>query len=261
MLLRPSLAQEIAKATPLRVMALGDSITAGVGARGSRAEDGGYRGHLAALLRQDGFHVTFVGDRTDYSRQIDDRAHDGWPGYVVRSFRSDPGPGELYGNLVRKALRENNPDVVLLMAGTNDLLRLSRGNRDYTLPEIVHSMDLLIGEIVEERPNIHLIVAPVVASPRVDECALTNFAGLTTCGPVNGESLRTVVDGYARRGYDVSLAANMVTAVPRDAAHFPDGIHPSGQQGYAEIATVWLQALERLTQAAHVQGDTAVLPH
>jgi hypothetical protein len=53
----------------------------------------------------------------------------------------------------------------------------------------------------------------------------------------------------------------MVTAVPRDAKHFPDGIHPSGDQGYAEIANVWLTAIERLTQAAHVEGETAALGH
>ena len=131
----PAPPEVLAKADTIRVMALGDSITAGVGAHGSRVKDGGYRGALASLLQREGYHVNFVGSRTDYSDAIDERAHEGWPGYVLRSFPSDPGPGQLYGALVKSAIAKDDPDVILLMAGTNDLLRLEKHNAGYTLPE------------------------------------------------------------------------------------------------------------------------------
>lgn len=239
----PAGAQEIAKTTPLRVMELGDSITAGIGA----PTDGGYRGQLAALLRKAGYRVTFVGQRSDYSSSIGDRAHEGYPGYVVRSFAADPGPGQLYGDVVRNAMRVDSPDVVLLMAGTNDLLRLSRHVPGYTMPEILHSMDLLIGEILAAKPGVHLIVAPVVASPKVDPAAQAEFA----------VQLKPLVAAYAQTGAHITLIARMADAVPRDEAHFPDGIHPSGAQGYGDIANVWFQAFERLTQPT--QGTAAAL--
>ena len=154
----------------------------------------------------------------------------------------------MYGPLTRKAIQDDDPDVVLLMAGTNDLLRLQARAAGYTLPNILESIDLEIGEIVAAKPNVIVIVAPVVESPKIDVCALRQFAGRAGCGPVNA-SLKTIVDSYAARGYRVALAPAMATAVPRDAAHFPDGIHPCGPGGYAAVADVWLHAIENMTRA------------
>jgi lysophospholipase L1-like esterase len=245
----------IARSTPIRIMAFGDSITAGIGAFGAHSLEGGYRGPLQRLLAHDGYRATFVGMRDDFSEAISDRGHEGWPGYVVRSFPSDPGPGQLYGPLARKALQQDNPDVVLLMAGTNDLLRREANAPGYSLGNIVQSMDLLLGEIVHDKPGAFVIVAPVVESPKVDECAVRTFAGLDDCVPAAG-SLKALVASYVQRGYRVTLAPAMATAVPRDLAHFPDGIHPSGPGGYDAVASVWLRAIEQITQPA-VQTDVA----
>jgi len=245
----------IARDRVMHVMALGDSITAGVGAFGSRIDDGGYRGALAKLLAKNGYKVRFVGSRSDYSGSIDEPAHEGWPGYVLRSFPSDPGPGQLYGALVRKAIQRYNPDLILLMAGTNDLLRLEKRDGGYTLANIAHSMDLLLGEIFRQKPHVRVIVAPVVASPLLDVCTLAHFAGEhfegeDSCGPAASENLATIVSGYASRGYQISLARAMSGAVPRDRDHFPDGIHPCGDGGYAAIASAWYQAISAVTQAS-----------
>ena len=232
-------------------MALGDSITAGVGPYGTRIDDGGYRGALAKLLMKNGYRVKFVGSRSDYSAAIDDRAHEGWPGYVLRSFPSDPGPGQLYGALVRKAIHRYNPDLILLMAGTNDLLRLQKRDGGYTLANIAHSMDLLLGEIFKQKPSVRVIVAPVVSSPLVDVCTLAHFDGNDdACGPADTENLATLVRDYSSRGFQISLARAMAGAVPRDRDHFPDGIHPTGDGGYAAVASAWYQAISALTQAA-----------
>jgi lysophospholipase L1-like esterase len=240
---------KLARNSIVRVMALGDSITAGVGAFGSRIDDGGYRGALAKLLVKNGYRVTFVGSRSDYSAAIDDRAHEGWPGYVLRSFPSDPGPGQLYGALVRKAIKRNKPDLILLMAGTNDLLRLEKRDGGYTLANIAHSMDLLLGEIFKEKPTVRVIVAPVVASPLVDVCTLAHFDGDdAACGPSVSENLATLVRDYATRGFEITLARAMADAVPRDRDHFPDGIHPCGAGGYAAIASAWYQAISAITK-------------
>jgi lysophospholipase L1-like esterase len=245
----------LAKSGPIRIMALGDSITAGVGANGSGADFGGYRGALGALLAQGGYRAVFVGSRSDYSARILNRAHEGWPGYVLRSFPADPGPGQLYGTLIHDALHRNAPDVVLLMAGTNDLLRLEKHVPGYTLANIVQSMNMVIEQIVTEKPHVFVIVAPVVLSPRVDTCTLRDFDGDDPCTGTAGGGVRALVDGFAQRGFHVVFAPAMANAVPRDHDHFPDGIHPSGDDGYVAIANIWYSAIERLTQPA--QSDVA----
>jgi len=222
---------------PLRVMALGDSITAGVSAGGGISTDGGYRGTLGTLLARNGIHAEFVGTRHDYSAAIPNRAHDGWPGYVLRSFPADPGPGQLYGALTRNAMMREKPDVILLMAGTNDLIRLTRHVEGYTMPHVLESMNLLLGEIFSIDPRVRVIVAPVVASPIVSTSDLAAF----------NDGLRPIVASYVVRGDRISLAAEMADAVPRDSIHFPDTIHPSGGDGYGDVARVWLGAIEQVS--------------
>ncbi|MGH7661068.1 MAG: GDSL-type esterase/lipase family protein [Vulcanimicrobiaceae bacterium] len=229
--------QLISKAEPLRVLTLGDSITAGVAAGGGAAQDGGYRGTLGDLLTQNGYHAVFVGTRSDYSANIQNRAHDGWPGYVLRSFPADPGPGQLYGSLTERALQQTHPDIVLLMAGTNDLMRLERRVPGYTLGNILHSMDMLLAEIFKIDPSVRVIVAPVVSSPRVSADTIAAFDG----------NLTTIAENYAKHGYRITIASEMQKSVPRDVAHFPDRIHPSGDGGYADVAQAWLEAIEQVT--------------
>jgi len=241
---------QIARTEPLRILALGDSITAGVNAFGAPSTDGGYRGPLERALAAQGYHAVFVGSRSDYSSALSDRAHEGWPGYVVRSFASDPGPGQLYGNLTKAAMRAADPDVVLVMAGTNDLLRREKADRGYTLSNIVQSVHLLLDQIVAAKPSVFVILAPVVDSPHVNTCAVRAFAGVglpNDCTALDA-NLATLVSDFDRRGFRVSYARNMTSAVPRDLAHFPDGIHPSGAGGYTDVANVWLHAIEAITQ-------------
>jgi lysophospholipase L1-like esterase len=240
----------LARAAPLRVMALGDSITAGVGEHGIDTGSGGYRAKLVRLLEARGYRVTMVGGRTDYSARIKSRNHEGWPGYVIRSFPSDPAP-QLYGRVTREALAAAHPDVILLMAGTNDLLRKARRSPGYSLANIVESMNAELAQIFYLDPSVDVIVAGVVDSPRLLECDVAGFDGTDDpggCAPSDGGSLKTLVADYAARGFHVALADGMGNAVPRDKLHFPDGIHPTGPDGYDDMARVWMQALENVTQ-------------
>ena len=236
----------LARAIPLRIMALGDSITAGVGERGIDTGSGGYRAELLRLLEVRGYRVTMVGGRSDYSRRIKSPNHEGWPGYVIRSFPSDPAP-QLYGRVTREALATAHPDVVLLMAGTNDLLRKARRSAGYTVPNIVESMDALLAQIFYLEPHVDVVIAGVIDSPRVLECDVASFDGTGECGPSDGANLKTLVSAYAARGFHIELADGMGNAVPRDISHFPDGIHPTGGGGYDDIARVWMHALENVT--------------
>jgi lysophospholipase L1-like esterase len=248
----------IAKTDPIRIMALGDSITAGVGARGVDVGGGGYRGELENLLDAAGYRYEMIGSRSDYSNGVRAPAHEGWPGYVVRSLPSDPGH-ELLGPVTANAIDAYDPDVILLMAGTNDLLRLERHSAGYTVDGIVGGMDALLGQIFFDKPRVHVILAGVVSSPDISGCTVERFDGVATpaCPADGSASLATLVEKYRKLGFDIVLAPRMDAAVPRDRQHFPDGIHPSGDGGYAAVARVWMSAIAAETRQPE-SGNVAV---
>jgi lysophospholipase L1-like esterase len=228
----------------LRVLPLGDSITAGiVGNNGPVL--GGYRAPLERLLAASDRDAVLVGTRTDYSPGMADPAHDGWPGYVIRS--TSPGaPGQLYGDVTKESIDATHPDVILLMIGTNDFLRYEATSGRYSPDTMVESMDLLLQQIFSIDPHVRVIVGAIVNSPRVDACLLERFdTGRSSCDPSVHPSLASVVASYRGRGFAISYASGLMNALPRDAQHFPDGIHPvNGPDGYGAIARVWYQALE-----------------
>ena len=64
---------------------------------------------------------------------------------------------------------------------TNDMLCLEHA-AGYTLPNVLTSVELVLEEIFEAKPDVYVIVAPVVDSPKVDACMLQAFAGSKPCG-------------------------------------------------------------------------------
>jgi serralysin len=238
----------IHKETSLRIMVIGDSITAGILGGGGASDTGGYRGRLAELLGADGYHVTFVGDRNDFAPRVPGLRHEGFPGYVIRST-SKGAPGQLLGTLVERALTKYDPDVILLMAGTNDLLRYEADHDDYDQATIVESMDLLLRQIFRLRPHARVILAGIVNSPKLPECVVARFdTGRDSCARGNFANLRSLADQYIVRGYAIRYADSMFAAVPRDAVHFPDGIHPCAcANGYDAVAATWYKAILGIT--------------
>ena len=233
---------------PLRVLPLGDSITAGIVGNGGEPS-GGYRKLLEQLLAVAPHRAVLVGSRTDFSPGLTDPDHDGYPGYVIRA--TSPGaPGQLYGSLVRAAIERTHPDVILLMLGTNDFLRYEGSGGTYSVDTMVQSMDLLLGEIFQTAPRVHVILGAIVNSPKVDPCYVERFdTGRSTCDSGAHPSLAGLVSKYSREGRAISYAPGFFGVLPRDLKHFPDGIHPiAGPQGYDALAHLWYEAIERGAQ-------------
>lgn len=236
-------------ARPISIMELGDSITAGVGPQGVDNGRAGYRLPLSRLLQAGGYEFRMVGARSDFSGTLDVGDHEGWPGYVLRSFPSDPAP-QLLGDVTKRAVATYHPSIILLMAGTNDLLRHARKSAGYTQANIARSLDMEIAEIFGLDPSARLIVAGVIDSPRVPHAAVVAFSN----------DARAIVARYRARGYRIVMADRMDAAVPRSASYFPDGIHPA-TDGYDMMASVWYKAVgAALAQwpapAAAVSGAT-----
>ena len=106
----------------IRILPLGDSLTYGLLGAPNLSEDS-YRGHLYRTLTQQGYNVDMVGPGNGPLGLGGDPDHGGFGGYTIGP---DIGnnylgtPSNLY-EIVQDFVPTNNPDVILLTIGTNDL--------------------------------------------------------------------------------------------------------------------------------------------
>lgn len=216
-------------ATPLRILPLGDSITFGISQTPRDNNDnsiGGYRDDLFNLLTDSGVLVDFVGGRSTGPDTLLDTDHQGTPGLRADMIRQD-----LVGQI-----GSFNPDVVLLMAGTNDL-RQDPFNSGVTTPQ-----DLLgIIEIVtNNNPNAQIFVSTLL--PFETDGGRNDAAqGVRTQANQGIVDLVAQLNASGRTNIHLvdigSLPLGFISDIPGDV-----GIHPT-EAGYAEIARLWFEAL------------------
>jgi lysophospholipase L1-like esterase len=200
-----------ASAAGVRIMPLGDSIT-----YGSKAP-GGYRLELWTRLQRDGAAVDFVGSRQDGPASLGDRDHEGHSGW-----RIDELTEAVDGWLARQ-----QPEIVLLMIGTNDVLQ------NHEVAGAPARLAALLDRITAKRPRLRVLVATL---PPLDKPAWQAQVDAYNA------ALPGIVQARARAGARVQLvdvARGMTTA---DLA---DGIHPNAG-GYAKLAAAWYTALRPL---------------
>ncbi len=202
---------------PLKILPVGDSLTAGFNVTG------GYRSPLQKLLKDAGCSFEFVGSRNDNSDGMTNPQHSGYSGYNV--VRIAP--------VAMADLKTYRPDVMLLMIGTN-VMNQSDG------PAGSKQLDALIGQITTAYPKMPLIVAtiPPIIPPGY-------FKNIPDAAPVEAfnASVRLMVAAHSRKGERVALA-DVFAALspsdidPNDKTHFL-------QSGADKVAQVWFQALQR----------------
>ena len=198
-----------------RIMPLGDSITLGV--------SGGYRNNLYTALQKKNCGVSYVGSQSDPYTRAADKRHEGHPGKTIDDV----------GKEVKGWLNTYQPDIVLLMIGTNDVAWWTFENGKQTGAR----HDALIGQIQTARPNAWLFVAsiPPVSSAiiepnKVDRAVLVQQFNAAI--RVNVQARQSA--GQKIRFVDVNAALT--------TADLYDGVHPT-EAAHAKIAQKWLDAL------------------
>ena len=219
------------EALPVEIMPIGDSITRGSWTPYSVRNDvpGGYRKTLFQQLVATGATVDFVGDKSDNAAAAIDPHHNGNDGW-----RTDQMLAALPTWLAA------DPDVVLLKAGTNDILQQK------TVPDILRNLENLILETLLDRPGRRVFVATVIP-------VISNWGGIPQAvHAANVESynagVREITGRLAAQGHDVELVElnqSLVLTDPDPAKNFfqpGDGVHP-GQAGYDQLGELWFSAL------------------
>lgn len=205
----------------VRVMALGDSLT-----EGWPSSYGGYRFELYRRFIAAKLPVNFVGSLTNTSTGLPDPSHEGhggWTSYDLRDGRRN----SLDAGNVRNWLAAEHPDVILLLAGTNDVF--------YTQGDdtIAANLLALIDRIRELAPDAELFVGSTLPL-RDPQLAgrVTRFNALVQQGLVTRMQLDTHLH---------SVATHDAVSVD-DLAD--DGVHlrPEGA-GNAKLADAWFGAI------------------
>ena len=189
---------------PLRIMPLGASSTVGTGSPATA----GYRGPLQQLLAEDGIAVDLVGSQRDGPASVPDRDHEGRSGWTLA--RMTPA--------VAGWVRRARPDVVLLHAGTNDLLHGVSGATGAA------RLDALLDAVFSAAPA-HVVVAGVWAPLSGRSRARAEFEA----------GARRVVAAHRARGHSVTYVD---TSALLGRGELADGLHPNAA-GYRRIAAMW----------------------
>ena len=144
-------------ANPIKVMAVGDSITDDCEANGA------WRLYLQPLLETNGYPFTFVGrNQSTSSGSFTKVRHEGYCGAVVSapgvlgySVYGYAGPNVYLQKIVADAFTNGTiPDLVLVFIGVNDI---GRGRNPYQVA--TNDMPKLLDLIFSNAPNSSVILA------------------------------------------------------------------------------------------------------
>ncbi len=232
-----------AASAPLRIMPMGDSITAGYtdNPNWTVPFNFGYRSALYNHLNDAGCRFLFVGTSPEpWDNKWGDPTFGGTviPTFDLRPLGQDHHEG--YGGipivriqaLVANRIAINHPDVILLMIGINGISTDSPAQ-----------LDPLVNTIVTAVPDAHLIVAQI--TPR------STF--LQTLWDYNVYIRDTLVPTYAANGYNISTVDlySLFLINPADPTSIGTGQHANGanhptNELYEQMAQEWFNGIKRL---------------
>nr|WP_235927088.1 GDSL-type esterase/lipase family protein [Gloeocapsopsis dulcis] len=219
--------------TTPRIMPLGDSITAGL--HNVEPTPGTYRIQLWKNLLADNLSVDFVGSQFNGPPSLADKNHEGRGGWTI---------DQIAGLVDRGIIKTYQPQIILLMIGTNDVLR---GN---SLNTITSDLSNLIDRISTDSSNTRIFVSSIAP---IDPA----YRGTTRANVA--KSFNALLPDFVR---DKVAQGKQVTYVNAGGSLnlndlVPDGIHPN-VAGYNKIGDAWHDTLvkhDTLTGIENVIGS------
>ena len=193
---------------------------------------GGYRQLLQNKLAAGGFSYLFVGkeddgqpaNNTGFSAGMANPNHEGYGSFRIDETLNGGTEEGHSAPPIGSTLATYQPDVVMLMIGTNDILQ------NFNLAGAPGRLDALVGSIFTSRPSVRLLLASVTP--------LSNASREAAAQAYNA-AMPGIVAKYRGLGDDVSFVDMHAALNP--ATDLTDGIHPTAA-GYQKIADTWYAA-------------------
>ncbi len=225
----------------LTVMPLGDSITQGVG---SANDSLGYRKELWQALKDHTGSLDFVGSLKHGDGGFDGD-HEGHSGWRIDELTDNAGYRE--GDL-DTWLPAAKPNVITLMAGTNDLNR----GAPTTPQDARDRMDTLLGKIHAMAPDATVMLGSV---PPTDPA--TPWVRFQPLFDAYNKLLPPLVDTWRGKGMKVRFAD--MGAVTAGDMRGGDGLHPT-PSGYTKIADAFYEGVAAAAADGWITENVAVKP-
>ncbi|MEI5097711.1 SGNH/GDSL hydrolase family protein [Streptomyces sp. PmtG] len=222
-------------------MPLGDSITRGVG---SANDSLGYRKELRQALADHTDSLDFVGS-LKHGDGTFDGDHEGHSGWRIDELTDNAGYPE--GDL-DTWLPAAKPNVITLMAGTNDLNRgaptTPQGARD--------RMDTLLGKIHAMSPDTTVVLGSI---PPTDPA--TRWGRFQSLFDAYNKLLPPLVDSWQSKGMKIRFAD--MSAVNTNDMKGGDGLHPT-PSGYTKIADAFYEGVAAAAADGWITENIEVKP-
>jgi lysophospholipase L1-like esterase len=213
---------------PVKIMPVGDSITEG------KFTQGGYRKPLQDLLKAGGYSVTFVGKEdngdpandTGFSKGMANPNHEGY-GSARIGMLLNGGTVEKHTALpIKTSVANNDPDVVLVMLGTNDIFGIT------PTAKMQQAMEKLVESIFAQKPSATVVLASV---PPIHKVEARN-ADVDAWNAV----IPQIVAKEQAANHKIEFAD--IHSVFGDGDLSGDKVHPSAA-GYNKMAALWYTVL------------------
>jgi lysophospholipase L1-like esterase len=242
-------------AQPIKVMAIGDSIT------DDCEINGAWRAALQGLLQTNGYPFTFVGRQSSSPAPpaFTKTRHEGYcgaviaaPGVLTSPVHGYAGAKVYLENIVPDALAEaaNRPDLVLLLIGANDI---GRGRNPYTVA--TNDMPNLLAIIFSNAPAANVVLAKITTLQNADLPGL-DYGLYATNVAVYNAALQAMVNQHRAQGQNVFLA-DMFSVVNYNTMFLSEHLHPNAA-GLQAVAKEFLSRIQALTIATNGVCSTLV---
>jgi VCBS repeat-containing protein len=219
-----------AQTPPVRIMPLGDSLTSGIS---GFSVPGAYRNRLYSVLTTAGYNVDFIGTNTDAGNpSLPDINHQGTGGSRIDNIQS---------GIAGWLNSVEDPDVVLLMIGTNDF------SQNFNLGSVQTRLTNLIADIAIKRPFAKIIVASLPL--RSDNATLQSQQS------AYGAAIPGIVSNQVTLGRQVNFLDMSSVLVAGDLT---DGVHPN-QAGYNKMGDAWLPAIMKVIAPLGTSNPPAIV--
>lgn len=234
-------------AHPLKIMAVGDSIT------DDCSTNGAWRLFLQPLLETNGYPFTFVGRQSSSpAGSFTKTLHEGYcgaviapPGVLSYSVHGYAGPDVYVQLTTHDALTNVTPDLVLVLIGANDIGH----GRD---PWMTATNDIpnLLNIIFSNAPNANVLLAKITTMQNANNIGGLNYGTYAQNVSVYNAALQAMVNQRRAAGQNVFLA-DLFSVVDYFTMFMPDHLHPN-PLGLRAIASEWLIRIQSITTQSNL---------